>query len=421
MRPSQFQLTGHTTLRRIGIFAPRRSNQPTLTPLAPEPRLTTSSSLISSASASSSSSSSSASSPISVRLCIHSSLRRNDSAWTPDQDSLLLDLRTQGRTWTEIGQVLHRSRQSCNRRFDSVLDPKNGAAFWNDHPDRIRLLKELVSQHLSWKVIAQQLGTNASSCKHQWKLLNQQEKLEAEEVKTRTTSLEPVMQFRADDQQLLKEAVEEYGTDQWQTISEKVFGPQYSPAYLRRQYTKLEQRRKVWTGQQEEALETAVTERYQSHRYSLSWDASGVDILSDEDWKVIAGSIAGEHTAAECREKWLRLQVTIMSLRTRTATPENDEGNNPPGQSSKPRASQGGSRVAWTEEESQQLESIINSIRADSKDALVEWDKVAKQMDNKFTRQQCKSRWNRVLRLNSGDSTGAWSEEEIENLLKGAR
>ncbi|KAF9898336.1 DNA binding transcription coactivator transcription factor [Lobosporangium transversale] len=415
----------------------------------------------------------------SVRLRIHSSgPKRNDSDWTPEHDSILLSLRAQGKTWTQIGEALGRSRQACNRRFDSVLNPESGEAFWKSQPHKNHLLKEYVRQRQSWKTIAHHLGTKASACERQWRILarqsqaqgqNQGHSMDHEDGRDDMEHLGPSrvnalssldrvsitsvnrIRWTAAQVQRLKHAVAEYGLNNWETIANSVFDGQFTPTYLRRQYTKLEQRRKVWREQQDKELSSAVMNLYKSLFPTLPTPSSSEsvspkimdDVLSQNQWDMVAKSISGEHSASECRAHWLRMQLWALSRQLRgrknvsvDAIDHDGDGNNHNIHQQNAPASSSESCIAsasqderglWTLQQSQRLESIIKSMKesasiSDTSNTMftIDWDKVSALMDHKFTKQQCKSRWNRMLRQVQGSTTsGRWDEEEIENLVVG--
>ncbi|KAG0321920.1 hypothetical protein BGZ99_003610 [Dissophora globulifera] len=79
------------------------------------------------------------------------------------------------------------------------------------------------------------------------------------------------------------------------------------------------------------------------------------------------------------------------------------------------------SRVCWSQEQIERLTSILQRMRGDSEETLIQWDVVAIEMRGEFSKQQCKSRWNRMQRQGEGavKSTGRWSEGEIDNLIRG--
>ncbi|KAF9987976.1 hypothetical protein BGZ65_000662 [Modicella reniformis] len=367
----------------------------------------------------------------SLSLRIKSKIR-NHASWTAEADALLLDLRAQGQTWNQIGQALGKSRQACNRRFDAVLDPEMGTAFWTQQPDRNQTLRQLVTQGFGWKHIATQLETKASACEKQWRTLERErilasagvvveavttkegehgEKNQDHSSDVRTKS----SQFRTANVQLLNRAVIEYGTDQWERIAERVFESRFSPTYLRLRYAKLERSRKIWTEEQDEHLLMETVRCYKSNPLPAPSTVvlSSLDVLSKSQWETVACVIPGEHTATECRERWLRLQLNKTGRRIWSSVLDINDGENMTRQQ-KPLAS----RVAWTPEQSQRLESIVLNMKRGSIN-VIEWGKVSTLMDREFTKEQCESRWNRLVRRTNCTSRGRWNNEEIDSLIRG--
>ncbi|KAG0370761.1 hypothetical protein BC939DRAFT_462770 [Gamsiella multidivaricata] len=360
-----------------------------------------------------------------VRLRIDSAgHKRNSLSWTPEADSILLDLRAKGQTWAQIGEVLGKSRQACNRRFDSVIDPNNGASFWTLHPEKNHALKQLVAEGQGWKHIADQLGTKASACEKQWRLL-ERERILAEELvnkersqDTTTLSEERLRhRFRTADVHLLKKAVAERGSDQWDLIATDIFESRYTAAYLRYQHARLERMRRVWTEQQDRDLYQAMTDWHSRKRLptAVATFQSVVDTLTQSEWDTVARSLTGEHTALECRERWLRMQ--LKGTRQRKSLLDTTSTDNTV-KSMTSVTKQGGKREIWTAEQSQRLVSIIKSME-NLEGGVLEWDKISKRMNGEFTKVQCKSRWTRMMKQAQYSSTGPWDEEEIENLIRG--
>ncbi|KAF9431413.1 hypothetical protein BGZ76_000332 [Entomortierella beljakovae] len=394
---------------------------------------------------SSSSTTSSSPSSTSVRLRIQTSPTKSRKylEWTPELDDQLLDLRSsQGKTWKEIGEILNCSRQVCNRRYDAILNPESGTAFWekDNSKEKILILKTLKSQNWSWNDIAIQLGTRASSCEKQWRLLErirlkeeeeeQEEKVEVVEEKEAPSDLETkkqTLRFRPSHIPILLEAVKEYGTDQWETISSNAFQSKISPQYLKHQYLQFQLKRRKWTAIQDIELEKVV-ENVCSHRNSEPIASTEDGLMEECHWKDIANSISGEHTSSECRERWIKLQ---LSGKRRKVAPVVDTAPvvttspavvtapvvDTPAPASKSDAKK---YVRWTPEQSQRLEDIVHILQQ-SKELwnYQGWVIVAKEMNHEFTRAQCKARWNRLERELKHDSSGRWSRDEIEGLIKG--
>ncbi|KAF9943363.1 hypothetical protein BGZ67_000043 [Mortierella alpina] len=357
----------------------------------------------------------------SPRLRIHSaSSKRNSSYWSPEDDSLLLDLRHKGQPWHQIGQALGRSRQACNRRFNAVLDPDNGKPFWARHPEMNVILETLVAKRLGWNKIADYIGINASSCEKQWRELKQQQRLEQHQqqqscMQADTTAEGPQRRpskqrpFRRADVELLKAAVAEHGNYRWDSIAEIVFQSRYTVHHLRYQYTKLERRRQVWTLQQEGTLLQVVAGLVPKDRLITPEKVA----IPDSQWDAVADTIQGEHTGEECRRRWLKLQLT--------GSKGTGKGGDGPTQSANSSARLPTStRVVWTAEQSLLLESIIQDMKnTKSPEDQIAWKVVSDRMGPGFSKAQCKSRWNRMIEQSALSKTGRWNSQELEHLFSG--
>ncbi|KAG0205999.1 hypothetical protein BGX28_002501 [Mortierella sp. GBA30] len=370
-------------------------------------------------------------------LRIHSAgKKRNSSAWSPEDDSRLLALRRQGQSWQQIGKTLGRSRQACNRRFDSVVDPENGQSFWIRHPEMSKVLETLVSKQHGWNEIAEHMGIKASSCEKRWREMKQQQEQRrqiyqtlGDEVCAAQDNMSPAAvqrQFRNTDAERLKSAVGEYGLDQWDVIARTVFGSRYSVRQLRFQYTKLERKRQVWTLQQEEELLRVVADRLPTCNYPLALDSkhrvSKVEPLSNDQWDAVAETVLGEHTGEECRKRWLKLQLSGSKQIGINRGHDLDQEH----QRQLIKATTGaleGKRGMWTAEQSLRLESIIQDIKGarltTGTTSLIDWEIVSERMDRAFSKAQCKSRWTRMSKQNALSKAGAWDSQELDQLFSG--
>ncbi|KAG0018805.1 hypothetical protein BGZ82_000324 [Podila clonocystis] len=340
----------------------------------------------------------------SVNLRIdHAGRKRNSAAWTPEADQQLLDLRAQSQTWTQIGQVLGKSRQACNRRFDTVLDPRLGRSFWEEDPDRVEILAALVQQKFKWSEIAEQLGTKASSCEKQWRITQRQEEEKSNDKEAKEAKAPP--KFTRKDMTTLKAAVMEHGTDQWDIVAQEAFDSVFTPALLRHQHMNQERKRNVWTVAQEASLSLTVL--------TLFGDIPDItqcnSIISDNQWQSIASQISGDHTGVECKKKWLKLRVLEQKKKPTMTRYEEEEDD----------------RVTWTQEQSALLHELIEDIKTHglrrhaNEPPKIDWDWVAEEMGGIFTRTQCKSRWTRMSKTTSSTKIGTWQPQELEQLVTG--
>ncbi|KAF9171227.1 hypothetical protein BGX21_008875 [Mortierella sp. AD011] len=390
----------------------------------------------------------------SVRFRIHSPVnkQKNYSQWTSETDNQLLSLRSQGKTWIEIGKILGRSRQACNKRYDAILCPESGAPFWEKYPEKIQILQDLRAQGWGWPVIALQVGTKASSCERQWKKV-ERDRLTAlatttttattideaaETLEATTDHMKPILRFKSSHVPLLKDAVAKYGTNQWETISIEVFKSMITPEYLKHHYLKLERKRKSWTDRQNEQLINAVQNICSKNKINLvesnpvrpavpttkeEVTAATItmpisltridDILNESHWEDVAESIPG-HTASECRERWIRLRAWESGLsrifarnsgenKLNTNSSHENDSSQPlerqQRRSSKSTTECSSERyIRWTPEQTQRLETSVKTAKDSSDWNHRGWENVATLMDSEFTKEQCKARWFRLQR-----------------------
>ncbi|KAF9359783.1 hypothetical protein BGX26_011442 [Mortierella sp. AD094] len=294
-----------------------------------------------------------------------------------------------------------------------------------------------------------------------------------------------ILRFKSSHVPLLKDAVAKYGTDQWETISVEVFKSRITPEYLKHHYVKLEQERKSWNDRQNEQLINAVLNVCNNNKIknrdqlvesilagstatttkeaavattTTPASLTGIDdILDESHWENVAESIPG-HTASECRERWIRMQMRENGLR-RIIALARDSGENKLDSSSRSgendssqslkrqqqqRQQQRSSKsmtgcfseryIRWTPEQTQRLETFVKAAKGGSDWKHRGWENVATLMHPEFTREQCKARWFRlqreIKRTNSNNSSGGqsgggggdggrWGRDEVEDLIKG--
>ncbi|KAG0300741.1 hypothetical protein BGZ98_008931 [Dissophora globulifera] len=98
-----------------------------------------------------------------------SARKRANKPWTPEADTLLLELRmNHNKKWLEIGQQLEREPATCMTRFESTLNPtlKN---FWT--LERDKELDIMITASKTWAEIAQTLGVHRLACMERWRQL----------------------------------------------------------------------------------------------------------------------------------------------------------------------------------------------------------------------------------------------------------
>ncbi|KAF9194579.1 hypothetical protein BGZ50_006092 [Haplosporangium sp. Z 11] len=226
--------------------------------------------------------------------------------------------------------------------------------------------------------------------------------------------------FNAEDARILKDAVAEYGVEQWEVISKLAFGSFFSAKQLRYQHTQLERKRQIWRFDQEEQLVRVVATR-------LTTDVSGppqrvilaseIDTLSDNEWDTVASEIQGGHTGEECRKKWLKLQLCGSKLLQTIELEDAPRFNQQEPQSDKP--AKVADRKTWSAEQSQQLEDIIYSMKTEQGLEKIDWHIVSEQMGGVFSSKKCKSRWTRLCDRTELSKHGPWDSSELQQLFTG--
>ncbi|KAF9109493.1 hypothetical protein BGX27_007557 [Mortierella sp. AM989] len=259
-----------------------------------------------------------------------------------------------------------------------------------------------------------------------------------------------VLRYKSIDVTKLKDAITQYGTDQWNIISVKVFKSEVSPESLKRYYLEWERKRKRWWESQNEQLVRAVFDTCKKNQLALPLDAIDIttpteketakallekidvaDILNKDHWQTIAENVSGEHTASECRERWIRMQSgqgawdRIFGRLTSTQNSNNYYNNNDNNNIDSDQSiisesvnSLPAARIRWSSEQSRRLEKIVIATRGSPSWKRHGWENVSKLMNHEFTRQQCKSRWIRLLgesKVSHTNNTDANTDTNINN------
>ncbi|KAG0238084.1 hypothetical protein BGW42_007638 [Actinomortierella wolfii] len=372
---------------------------------------------------------------------------RNNEPWTSEDDRRLVALKSQGLTWSSIASILKRHRTACSRRYDKLTVPDplsktiSGDAsthidpvFAENAKNRERLFN-LVNQGISWAKIGQEFGLKANVCQIQWRRLRRQifdssnESVTAEKQTTlaspsTTSSIRSLKNLMS----VLVPAVQTYGTDQWETISQQVFGGGFSPAWLRHQYVKYEQKRSKWTKQEGQELIDAVQAALGAPITDQNYD------LTLPQWEAIASKTGGKRTVEDCRRRWRLHQLAQASAESSARKSHQVETNE----------KQVSDRyIPWTDEASARLVSLIPACsKSVGEKELIDWLKVEDGMKSfGYTKLQCKARWNRMIRISNLTSTSLpvtatsatsmgttslvrvssqpWDQQEIETLLRG--
>lgn len=89
------------------------------------------------------------------------------SAWTPEEDKLLLDLyATHGTKWAQIARHIQgRTDDACSKRYREALDPALRHDEWTPEEDA-RLVEIHASQGGRWKEVGMELGRGSLSCRN---------------------------------------------------------------------------------------------------------------------------------------------------------------------------------------------------------------------------------------------------------------
>ncbi|KAG0270361.1 hypothetical protein DFQ27_008376 [Actinomortierella ambigua] len=345
---------------------------------------------------------------------------RNNAPWTPQDDRRLVALRVQGCTWGTIASILSRHRTACSRRYDQLS--MNGwpsdvvecdstgqiNPMFAEHSENRELLFRLVNQGTSWKQIGYVFGLKANVCQIQWRRLRRQmdhcsadkpaafdDQLEAGSLDRRRSisSSTSSSRSRTGFQLALTQAVQDYGPDQWETISQQVFDGKFSPAWLRYQYVRHEQERTKWTKLEDQQLLSAVRAMIEPSIIGQCSD------LTLSQWEIIASGLGGQRAVDECRKRWRKLRLTNPS--------HNNTCMASPTQKHADQKTKTDKYMVWTDEASARLKSLVPTCTKDEHGKrLIDWLKVEDGMKPLgYTKSQCKARWNRMIKISSLMST----------------
>ena len=98
------------------------------------------------------------------------------SAWTPEEDQLLLSLfEKHPNKWSRIArEIPGRTDDACSKRYREALDPNLKKDEWEEEEDK-RLLDALVrhggAMRPKWVLIGQELCRSSLGCRNRWRLL----------------------------------------------------------------------------------------------------------------------------------------------------------------------------------------------------------------------------------------------------------
>jgi myb proto-oncogene protein/Myb-like DNA-binding protein BAS1 len=94
------------------------------------------------------------------------------SAWTPDEDKLLIELfMTYGPRWSTIArQILGRTDDACSKRYREALNPNLKKEDWTPEEDE-KLIEAYNSIGGKWGQVGQTLQRSGLGCRNRWRLL----------------------------------------------------------------------------------------------------------------------------------------------------------------------------------------------------------------------------------------------------------
>ncbi|KAG0266068.1 Myblike DNAbinding domain-containing protein [Actinomortierella ambigua] len=254
-----------------------------------------------------------------IRLLSHVSsvlnTKRTRRPWQLENDVKLLELRRQGWSWKAVAQFFGRSQTVVRRRFNGLLGlgtyGRHGpSSSSNALGKQMEVLKIWINeQGMSWEQAAMLLDTKVPILQHRLRVFQEEQEdlrvlLQTEDegvketasVADRRKTRQPTrVRFSQTGEAKLLQAIEQYGTDDWETIAEQVFDNKYTPHQLRRKFIKI----KHWNRAREDRLMSYV---------SLV-DNDPKDVRNDAVWQAAADEIAVkegvQYTPAECRDKWI--------------------------------------------------------------------------------------------------------------------
>ncbi|TFK41278.1 hypothetical protein BDQ12DRAFT_704016 [Crucibulum laeve] len=99
------------------------------------------------------------------------------SAWTAEEDKLLIDLFAKlGAKWSNIArQIPGRTDDACSKRYREALDPSLKKDEWTIEEDT-KLLEAYARLGGKWGQISQEFGRSGLGCRNRWRLLERKKK-----------------------------------------------------------------------------------------------------------------------------------------------------------------------------------------------------------------------------------------------------
>ncbi|KAF9949413.1 hypothetical protein BGZ72_008820 [Mortierella alpina] len=265
-------------------------------------------------------------------------------AWDATTDQTIIEMAKAGTSWPQIGLALNRPYSSCYSRYYSTLDPELRSV-WTD--ETVQRLKDLASQGLPWKQVAQELKLRPLACRTKWSELG---KTVSQRHSPREASLSPshhpisaastlsagpteacgdekttrtgtkTIAFSQEESLALLELVEKHGQDAWdrvlQDFQNRFVQPlepslpqpalksrrqsnkrisQITADKLRLQHTRLSRSKMLWTFDQETILIQQV-----------------LRLGTEGHWDEIAQR-TGFHSPQACRTRWKELDMPVHS------------------------------------------------------------------------------------------------------------
>ncbi|KAF8168227.1 hypothetical protein B0H34DRAFT_684715 [Crassisporium funariophilum] len=100
------------------------------------------------------------------------------SAWTPSEDTLLMELRHNlGPKWSTIArQIFGRTDDACSKRYREALDPSLKKDDWTPEEDE-KLMQAYNRVGGKWGQVGQELQRSGLGCRNRWRLLERKKTL----------------------------------------------------------------------------------------------------------------------------------------------------------------------------------------------------------------------------------------------------
>ncbi|KAF9435603.1 Myblike DNAbinding domain-containing protein [Entomortierella beljakovae] len=360
--------------------------------------------------------------------------------FTPEIDAEIIRFRRQNLSWATIGSKLGIPYRSCNRRYNTILDPGLNE-HWSD--EKLQRLEDLVAEGKSWLEISKSTGMSVSSCQVKWRMTTRPEGSNRNRV------------FDVVQSRVLMNVVKEHGEGDWKfNLREfmKSLGgrdmAKITPLQLKHQYYNL-QRKPQHTWSLDE--ETLLIQHVLKHGM--------------REWELISEKVQS-HTPEQCKDKWLELDMKSKEPKTR-AWYKNERGSfwrlykiygdnwteiasqlkkRTPDNCKQlfERETTGLSRedpveferkvkeiaeerskyvtLIWKKQDSDRLWEVVERNIIDSKNNRADWTKIAEEMGMGLSPDQYKHHhyYLRLIKKNGGLS-GAWTKEDVQTLEKAVR